>query len=409
MFRLSMISIELRNMLIQTSENITEKGRFMPIHQNEDGTWQWGKSGKKYKSREEAVKQMKAIFANGYREHMTKSAAFNFIAGIAAQASMIKTAADYLTATVKPGETAYSLRKSVPGKDWNQQLAWLKSNNPNIKNINKLRPGDKLNVGFKPNTYTIQPGDTLWGLRKKFTGGDWNAQQAEAQRLNPNINFQRLTPGTVINLSAIQSPAVSKAPAAKPISKPVVKAHIAKPTTPTPANTRRAYTPHIYDTQPLKDKQAEAARIAQNRRYTMLNTLAFTESNNNLYAQSAADSKGRRARGPHQFRNPATKQVVRMGAVPRGTTNSNFLGNQDLSDTAAEAYINYVAKAMKTKDPVVTYAGYFQGPYAFNKVKNKYLAKYGNNLEKAQRAWAQSFPAVRKFRDKYNQQLAKWK
>lgn len=226
----------------------------MPIHQNEDGTWQWGKSGKKYKSREEAVKQMKAIFANGYKEHMTKSAALNFIAGIAAQASMIKTAADYLTTTIKPGETAYSLRKSVPGKDWNQQLAWLKSNNPNIKNINKLRPGDKLNVGFKPNTYTIQPGDTLWRLRKKFTGGNWNAQQAEAQRLNPNTNFQKLTPGTVINLSAVQSPAVPKANATKPVARSTVKAPAAKTTTPAPATTRNSYVPHIYNTQPLKDK-----------------------------------------------------------------------------------------------------------------------------------------------------------
>lgn len=40
----------------------------MPIHQNPDGTWQWGKSGKKYKNKEDAVRQMQAIFANGYRE-----------------------------------------------------------------------------------------------------------------------------------------------------------------------------------------------------------------------------------------------------------------------------------------------------------------------------------------------------
>ena len=155
-------------------------------------------------------------------------------------------------------------------------MAWLKSNNPNIRDINKLRPGDKLNVGFKPNTYTIQPGDTLWGLRKKFTGDDWNAQQAEAQRLNPNTNFQRLTPGTVINLSAVQSPAVSKAPAAKPISKPIVKAPVAKPTTTAPATTRNSFIPYVYSTQPKKDKRWDAARIRRNKRHTMLNALAFT-------------------------------------------------------------------------------------------------------------------------------------
>lgn len=40
----------------------------MPIHKNPDGTWQWGKSGKKYKKYSDAVKQMKAIFASGYKE-----------------------------------------------------------------------------------------------------------------------------------------------------------------------------------------------------------------------------------------------------------------------------------------------------------------------------------------------------
>lgn len=40
----------------------------MPIHQNQDGTWQWGQSGKKYRNKADAIKQMQAIFANGYRE-----------------------------------------------------------------------------------------------------------------------------------------------------------------------------------------------------------------------------------------------------------------------------------------------------------------------------------------------------
>lgn len=45
----------------------------MPIHKNPDGTWQWGKSGKKYKKKEDAVKQMKAIFSNGYVEKKASS------------------------------------------------------------------------------------------------------------------------------------------------------------------------------------------------------------------------------------------------------------------------------------------------------------------------------------------------
>lgn len=48
----------------------------MPIHQNPDGTWQWGKSGKKYKKKADAIKQMQAIFANGYREPKQKKKAF---------------------------------------------------------------------------------------------------------------------------------------------------------------------------------------------------------------------------------------------------------------------------------------------------------------------------------------------
>ena len=48
----------------------------MPLHQNEDGTWQWGKSGKKYKKKEDAIKQMKAIFASGYREGQSKKASY---------------------------------------------------------------------------------------------------------------------------------------------------------------------------------------------------------------------------------------------------------------------------------------------------------------------------------------------
>lgn len=35
----------------------------MPIHKT-DGKWQWGKSGKKYKTKAEAEKQMRAIFSS---------------------------------------------------------------------------------------------------------------------------------------------------------------------------------------------------------------------------------------------------------------------------------------------------------------------------------------------------------
>lgn len=38
----------------------------MPIHKK-GALYQWGDHGKQYKSRDKAVKQMKAAFANGYK------------------------------------------------------------------------------------------------------------------------------------------------------------------------------------------------------------------------------------------------------------------------------------------------------------------------------------------------------
>jgi hypothetical protein len=40
----------------------------MPLHQNPDGTWQYGTHGKKYPKKADAVKQMQAILASGYKE-----------------------------------------------------------------------------------------------------------------------------------------------------------------------------------------------------------------------------------------------------------------------------------------------------------------------------------------------------
>ena len=48
----------------------------MPIQRCTLGStkgWKWGKSGKCYKSREKALKQMRAIMANGYKERRNKT------------------------------------------------------------------------------------------------------------------------------------------------------------------------------------------------------------------------------------------------------------------------------------------------------------------------------------------------
>ncbi len=38
----------------------------MPIHKVKGG-WKWGKSGKVYKRKKDAIRQMRAIYSNGYR------------------------------------------------------------------------------------------------------------------------------------------------------------------------------------------------------------------------------------------------------------------------------------------------------------------------------------------------------
>lgn len=40
----------------------------MPIIKTKSGMYKWGKSGKTYKSKAKAVKQMKAIYASGYKK-----------------------------------------------------------------------------------------------------------------------------------------------------------------------------------------------------------------------------------------------------------------------------------------------------------------------------------------------------
>ena len=44
-----------------------QRVRQMPIHKVPGG-WKWGKTGKVYKNKEDAEKQMRAIYASGYKE-----------------------------------------------------------------------------------------------------------------------------------------------------------------------------------------------------------------------------------------------------------------------------------------------------------------------------------------------------
>lgn len=40
----------------------------MPVHKNSDGTYQWGRHGKRYKTKAGAERQARAIYASGWRE-----------------------------------------------------------------------------------------------------------------------------------------------------------------------------------------------------------------------------------------------------------------------------------------------------------------------------------------------------
>lgn len=149
----------------------------MPLHQNQDGTWQWGKSGKKYKKKQDAVKQMKAIFANGYVEkHASYFEKLN-MPSYCEVLSMIKTAAPVVAGNTKtqfkkkpvralpelflkngtqhfriPGGLILSrdyerLSNYTGDPDYKTLLRRLYKYNPGF-NPNKLREGGFLNLGL---------------------------------------------------------------------------------------------------------------------------------------------------------------------------------------------------------------------------------------------------------------------
>lgn len=150
----------------------------MPLHQNQDGTWQWGKSGKKYKKKQDAIKQMKAIFASGYVEkkatlngyvsndtnnkgsmYMTYTEVYQLLKNAAAQ---IKAPAKAPVKTdplnddfdpryeIKPGDTVDKIHQSIGGNKAMPRSVFhkeIKRQNPDkIKDVNKIKAGDRIYV-----------------------------------------------------------------------------------------------------------------------------------------------------------------------------------------------------------------------------------------------------------------------
>jgi LysM repeat protein len=113
------------------------------------------------------------------------------------------------TYTIQSGDTLSLVAKKFLGdvNKWNELLAL----NPHIKDPNKIKPGDIINIRQSPqsssanytppvrkNTYTIVSGDTLSSISKKYLG---NANKyEEIIKINPGLNPLSLQPGTVINL-----------------------------------------------------------------------------------------------------------------------------------------------------------------------------------------------------------------
>jgi LysM repeat protein len=105
--------------------------------------------------------------------------------------------------TVKAGDT-FSHISAKMGTNINS----LKANNPQVKDINKIHPGDKLsvpagvknpNVAGVNNAYTVKKGDTLSQVAQKY-----NTTVGNLLRANPNAINQRdlVYPGQKLNIPA---------------------------------------------------------------------------------------------------------------------------------------------------------------------------------------------------------------
>jgi LysM repeat protein len=68
--------------------------------------------------------------------------------------------------------------------------------NPQIKNVNLIYPGDKINIPDKPSTYTVVRGDTLGKIAAKY-----GTTIAKLLELNPSIkNSNLIYPGQVLKI-----------------------------------------------------------------------------------------------------------------------------------------------------------------------------------------------------------------
>ena len=115
--------------------------------------------------------------------------------------------------TVKYGDTLYAIAKKA-----GLNLSEIKALNPQIKNINRIYIGDKINISKKEQPkqeesensnqqisgdyYTVKYGDTLYAIAKKA-----GLNLSEIKALNPQIkNINRIYIGDKINISKKEQP-----------------------------------------------------------------------------------------------------------------------------------------------------------------------------------------------------------
>jgi nucleoid-associated protein YgaU len=106
--------------------------------------------------------------------------------------------------TVQPGDTLWGIAQSQcgDGSVWPAiyyQNKWIIGNNPNV-----IRPGQVLTVncptGPPPIVYEVEPGNTLTGIAQKICGNDdWKKIYNENKTViggNPNLIY----PGQVLHI-----------------------------------------------------------------------------------------------------------------------------------------------------------------------------------------------------------------
>jgi N-acetylmuramoyl-L-alanine amidase CwlA len=103
------------------------------------------------------------------------------------------------TYTIQRGDTLSGIAKK-----FNTTVNELLKANPHIKNPNIIHVGQVINLSSeRMDTYTIQKGDTLWDIAKKLKG----VTVGDLIKANPNIDPKKLQIGQVINIIRPKSPA----------------------------------------------------------------------------------------------------------------------------------------------------------------------------------------------------------